>query len=241
MDTKLEYLDDSYVKEFVSRVTLVKDQRFVILDRTFFYPASGGQACDHGKITFESADGSKRIFSVLNVMKKDGLIFHEVDSPGLLDGMHVSCEIDWERRYRLMRSHTAAHILSAVFHRETGAMITGNQLDIDQSRVDFSLENFDKERVRYYFDIANEVIRSGLPISISYMKRHDVEKDAMLCKLAKGLPENILELRIVSIGDFDRQADGGTHVKNTLEIGEIILTEMKNKGAENRRVYFKVV
>jgi misacylated tRNA(Ala) deacylase len=140
-----------------------------------------------------------------------------------------------------MRSHTAAHILSAVFNHEAGAMITGNQLDYDESRVDFSLKDFDKEKVRSYFDLANAIIRKDLPVKVSYMARHDVEKDPNMCKLAKGLPESLKELRIVSIGDFDSQADGGTHVRNTMEIGEIVLTDTKNKGAENRRVYFQLV
>lgn len=240
MDTRLEYLDDSYTREFVSKIILVRDQRFVVLDRTFFYPGTGGQACDHGTIRIDSMGVSDKVYKVISVQKKDGFVFHEVDSPGLFDGMNVFCEIDWNRRYRLMRSHTAAHILSAVFHQETGAMITGNQLDYDESRVDFSLKDFDKEKVRYYFDLANSMIRKGLPVSVCYMARQDVEKDPNLCKLAKGLPESLKELRIVSIGDFDSQADGGTHVRNTDEIGEIVLTDTKNKGSENRRVYFRL-
>lgn len=238
MDTVYEYLNDSYTKEFDSKIILIKDKKFIVFNRTFFYPNSGGQPCDLGEI---NANG--KIFKIINVLKKDGILFHEIDSETdfLSHGMIVSCKLDWERRYKLMRSHTAAHILSNVFNSEAGAMITGNQLDIEESRVDFSLENFNKDKIMEYFEIANKIVQQNLEVSSKYMKRTDVEKDPNLCKLAKGLPTNLNQLRIVSIGNIDSQADGGTHVKNTKEIGEIVFTNMKNKGAENKRVYFKLI
>ena len=138
-----------------------------------------------------------------------------------------------------MRSHTAAHILSEVLHRSTGAMITGNQLDIDKCRIDFSLENYSPEQMKKYIDDANNVISTDLPVSVSSMNKADIDAFKMT-KLAKGLPEGLEKLRIVSIGDFDIQADGGTHVSSTKEIGSIELIKCENKGKNNRRLYFSV-
>ena len=139
-----------------------------------------------------------------------------------------------------MRMHTASHLLSAVFNKESGGLITGNQLGIDESRMDFDLENFDRAKMEDYINKTNDIIFRDLKVSISFMPRSEVEKDHSLARLAKGLPEGIQELRILVIGDVDKQADGGTHVKSTKEIGKLVLLRLDNKGKNRRRVYFKV-
>lgn len=229
------YLDDSYLKKFSTKVKEVKDGKFVVLEETAFYPQSGGQPYDTG--TIRHGDD---VFNVVFVGKFSGFISHEIDKEGLEVGDEVECEINWDRRYQLMKSHTAAHLLSYVFHKFAGAKITGNQLDLEKCRIDFSLEDFDKEKIQDYVLKANEIAAQNVSVDVSYMSRDEAIKDSSLFKLAKALPETLKELRIVSIGEFDKQADGGTHVKNTSELGEIQLLEMKNKGASNRRVYFKV-
>ena len=117
-------------------------------------------------------------------------------------------------------------------------MITGNQLGEEKSRIDFSLEDFDRDKIDSYFSMANAIIAKNHPVSVSYMSRDEAEKDPTLFKLAKGLPEGIKNLRIVSIGDLDHQADGGTHVNSLEEVGTIVFQSAKNKGKSNRRVYF---
>jgi misacylated tRNA(Ala) deacylase len=134
--------------------------------------------------------------------------------------------------------HTAAHVLSAVVHKETGALITGNKLDLEKSRIDFDLENFDRDKLAEYCAKANEIAGKGPGVDAKIMKREEALKIPDVVKLAGCLPPNIPELRIVSIGDFDIQADGGTHVKNTKEIGEIFIIDAENKGKNNRRAYF---
>jgi len=136
--------------------------------------------------------------------------------------------------------HTASHILSGVFHKEAGALITGNQLDLEKSRIDFSLENFDREKIDEFINKSNEIIQEDLPIKIYTISRTDAEKEEGLAKLAKGLPEGIQNIRIVDIEGFDRQPDGGTHVKSTKEVGKIVFLKAENKGKSNRRVYFKL-
>ncbi|MCB9359600.1 alanyl-tRNA editing protein [Candidatus Woesearchaeota archaeon] len=229
------YLDDSYIKEFETRVKTVKDGRFIVLDDTAFYPRSGGQPHDTGRITRKS-DGKE--FNVVFVGKFDGDISHEVQEPGLQEGDQVICSIDWERRYKLMRMHTSAHILCSVFHNEAGALITGNQLDIDKSRIDFSLEDFDKEKIIEYVNKANEIIQEDVPVEFTYITREEAEKQDGLSKLAKGLPEGIDELRVITIGKYDHQPDGGTHVNSTKEVGRIIFLKADNKGKTNRRAYY---
>lgn len=233
--TEALYLDDSYLKEFEAEVVSVKDGKYIILDKTLFYYSSGGQPYDTGKLT---KDGEE--FNVVFVGKFSGEILHEIDKLGLKKGDKVKGVIDWDRRYRLMRSHTAAHVLSAVFHKEAGALITGNQLNVDKSRIDFSLGDFDRGKINEYFEKANEYVKKDLQIKTYYMLREAVEKVPEMQKLAKGLLEGINNLRIVEIEELDKQADGGTHVKSLKEVGEIKFLKADNKGKNNRRVYFSL-
>jgi misacylated tRNA(Ala) deacylase len=233
MDRPL-YLLNSYLKEFEATVTKA-DRNFIVLDQTAFYPNSGGQPSDKGVMERTS---DHKIFGVVYAGKFEGEISHEVDQPGLQAGDRVKCRIDWERRYLFMRYHTAAHVLSAVINRETGAMITGNQIAEDKTRIDFSLDEFSKEKMFSYADEANRIIHKAFPVHFSFLSREELTGD--LVKLAKGMDPNISEFRIVDIQDFDKQACGGCHVKNTSEIGQIHVKEVENKGRSNRRVYFTV-
>lgn len=231
------YLVDSYMKEFDATIKEVSQDRFIILDNTAFYPKSGGQPNDTGTIT--SQDGKQ--YKVIFVGKFNNQISHEVDSAGLKPGDKVHCIIDWERRHRLMRMHTAAHILSQVIHLESNALITGNQLDIEQSRIDFSIDNYDPELLKTYIERSNDMIDKDLPITSEYLPRVEAEKIPQLSKLAGGLPGSIKEVRVLKIGDFDIQADGGTHVRSTKEVGKLSFLKGKNAGKNNRRVYFSLV
>lgn len=233
------YMDDSYIKEFEAEVVSVKDDKYVILSDTAFYPSSGGQPHDTGKLV---CDGKE--YDVVFVGKFSGSISHEVASVGLKAGDKVKGVIDWERRYKLMRSHTASHVLSNVIHEEFGAKITGNQLSEEKIRVDFNMQGYDKEKIIQSIGIVNERLKMDADVSIEYMKREEVLKDPSLVKLANALPPSIEELRIVTIGNkdkpLDRQADGGTHVKNTKEIGQLELIKIDNRGKNNRRIYVKL-
>src|SRR3989338_2408285 len=236
--TEMLYLRDHYMKEFDASVIKVEDNNKIILDRTVFYPESGGQSTDLGVIIRKS-DNQK--FTVLRVIKQKGEIVHEVVESGISVDDEVTGVIDWERRYILMRMHTAAHILSAVINKETGALITGNQLGVDKSRIDFDLENFDRDKIKEYFQKANEIVTRTLPVKFYFMKREQAMEIPDVVKLAKALPLQVSELRLVEIEGVDLQADGGTQVGNTSEIGTIELVSIENKGKNNRRVYYKVL
>jgi Ser-tRNA(Ala) deacylase AlaX len=231
--TKLLYLTDSYLKTCKSRVLSVKDGTSVELDQTVFYPRGGGQVSDKGTIVCGGVT-----YEVNEVVKEEGKVYHKLSVPGLKEGDEVDCLIDWERRYRLMRMHTAGHVLASIMYKKQGILITGNNLDVEKSRFDFSLENFDKSAFQSLVDITNEQIARNLPVEVSFLPREEALKIEGAVKLAVALPPDVKELRMVKIGDVDYQADGGTHVKNTSEIGKLVFAGADNKGKNNRRVYY---
>ncbi len=229
--TRKLFWEDMYRREFEAKVETADGNR-VVLDQTAFNPRGGGLVSDTGTL-----GGAK----VVEVTKEGDEITHHLESPlALRSGDPVRGALDWERRYRIMRMHTTAHILSAVVNGETGALITGNQISPDESRVDFNLELFDKDRMSFYIEKANEAVGRGLEVETYFLKREEALKLPGMVKLANAAPPSLETLRIVQIGDVDTQADGGVHVGNTKEIGRIIGLRTENKGKNNRRLYFTV-
>jgi misacylated tRNA(Ala) deacylase len=228
---KAIYLEDSYIRDSDAIVLSASGDQ-VILDKTSFYPASGGQPSDQGSLYKANEE-----FKVMSAMALDGQIVHIVDREGLKSGDEIHAVLDWERRYRLMRSHTACHILSAVIFRETGAKITGNQIDISRSRVDFSLESFDKAKMSEYVEEANRLMGENRPVKIRVVSRDEALTIPDIVRLAMDVPDRD-EIRVVEIEGIDAQACGGTHVRSTREIGRIKMIKAENKGKSNRRVYF---
>jgi len=231
--TEALYMNDSYLKAWKAKIVSIKENKYLVLDRTAFYPKGGGQPWDEG---FIIKDDKK--FRVVYVGKFSGEISHEVDKSGLQEGDEVSCELDWERRYTYMRYHTASHLISNILYNRANAKITGNQIELDKTRMDFSMIDYSPEKLKAYVDEANEIIEQNLPITVDYMSRQDVLGKPELARLAVGLPKNIKEFRIVRIGDIDEQVDGGTHINHLKEIGKIEVTKTVNKGKNNRRMYF---
>ena len=227
------YLDDSYLWSFSARVMQALDNR-VVLDKTAFYPQSGGQPSDTGVL-----DEGGEIFQVVAAERAEEGIVHILDRPGLKEGDLVSGKLDGDRRYRFMRSHTACHILSAVIFQETGAKITGNQIEQSRSRVDFSLESFDKARMMEYVEKANQIVAERRPVTTRIIYRDEALAIPDLLRLAMAVPDRDM-IRVVEIESVDRQACGGTHVKNTGEVGRIKMIKAENKGKANRRIYFSL-
>lgn len=226
------YIQDSYTKSFDTKVDAVEGDG-VILEETAFYPQSGGQPSDLGSLF---RDGDE--FRVLRVESSGPT--HILDRTGLSPGDSITGIIDWDRRYRFMRSHTACHILSAVIFKETAARITGNQIDLTRSRVDFSLEAFDKTKIAEYVDQANRIISEDHAVNVSLLPRSEALEIPDLVRLAMEVPDRE-EIRVIEIEGVDRQACGGTHVRRTGEIKGIKLLKAENKGKSNRRVYFELV
>ena len=233
--TEFLYLKDSYLKEFDAKIVAINDNS-IELDKTVFYPTGGGQPNDIGVI---SSNGSE--LQVIDVKKQEDKILHYL-SPQirLTADSQIIGKIDWDRRYKFMRMHTASHIIASVFHQKHRALITGNQIGLEKTRFDFSLEGFNRQKIEECIDEANSLIRKNADINVYFLKSEEAMKIPNIVKLAGALPPNLQTLRIVEIEDIDTQADGGTHVKNTKEIGKIELLKMENKGKSNRRVYFKL-
>ncbi len=230
------YMDDSYLKEWDANVESVSQQKFIILDKTAFFPKGGGVEYDIGTITTENKDK----FNVVYTGKFSGKISHEVDKEGLQIGDKVHCTLDWERRYLLMRYHTATHVLSGVLFKDNNLKVTGNQLTTEKARMDLDMEEMNVNIIKNAIGKSNEIIKKELPVQIYYKSREEAEKDPDLFKLAIGFPHKINTIRIVDIKGFDRQADGGCHVKNLNEIGRIVFKDYINKGKNFKRVYFTV-
>jgi misacylated tRNA(Ala) deacylase len=228
------YLNDCYVKEFDATVESVTDGKYVILDRTAFYPQSGGQPHDKGKLIHAGHE-----YPVVFVEKSDDMISHEVESCDLQSGDRVKGIIDWDGRYRFMKYHTACHILSAVIHGQTGAKISGNQIGEDKTRVDFNLENFDRDQINSYEGKVNEIIDDGIDVEIDILPREQAFEIPSVVKLKDAFPPDVQQIRVITIGNIDRQACGGTHVENTGEIPHIEIFKAENKGKNNRRIYFR--
>ena len=230
--TELICLKDSYAKECQATVT-EKNGKDIILDQTVFYPRGGGQPTDFGTINQ---------YRIVNVSKKDGKIIHECEvESDLKVGDKVIARIDWGRRYKLMRMHTAAHILAATAYTELGYQITGNQIEVDQTRFDFSMENFDRAKFDQMVEKCNEKLTQNTDLKVYELPREEALRIPGVVKLANALPPSIAILRIVEIPGIDLQADGGTHVKNVLEVGKIKISRLDNKGAKNKRIYFELL
>ena len=232
MTTARLYQRDSYLRSFDARVTAVRPDG-VVLDRTAFFPTGGGVLGDAGTLT--SPAGS---FRVVETIEDGGDPVHRLEAPGLSVGDAVHGELDWARRFLLMRYHTATHVLTGVMFNDWHVRVTGNQLTPDKGRVDFAFEQFDREILEEGFRRSNAMIAKNLPVRVSFIPAADAHARPGLFKLETGFPHDLPELRLVEIVGFDTQADGGCHVATLAEIGQLQLTKTENKGKVNRRVYF---
>ncbi len=229
--TRKLFWEDMYLRDFNAEVELVDGNR-VVLDQTAFNPRGGGLVSDTGRLNG---------MTVIEATKEGENVFHMLEAPAdLRVGDRVHGVLDWDRRYRIMRMHTSAHILSSVVNAETGALITGNQISPQESRVDFDLAEFDREKLSVFIDRVNEAVKRSLEVKTFFMKREEALSKPGFVKLANAMPPSLEMLRIVQIGDVDTQADGGVHVKNTNEIGKVVGLRAENKGKNNRRLYFTV-
>jgi len=200
--TKALYLEDMNLKEFEAVVKNVSDGRFIVLDQSAFYPKSGGVDNDIG--VFKRLSDNKE-FKVIFARKIENEISHEVEELGLEVGDKILGILDWNRRFELMRYHTAAHVLSGVFFNEGNVKVTGNNLVLGKGRIDFNFPNFDRDLVEKFVKRSNEIIQSDLIVESYYITRDELEQDASLMKLNMGLPKNIKHVRIIDIKSFDKQ------------------------------------
>ena len=233
MDTDQLYLRDAYLRQMDATVVAVDGAR-VALDRTVFYATGGGQPHDTGSI-----DGRR----VLEVAKSDGAIWHllEGDGPAPGPGSTVRGEIDWDRRHALMRTHTAMHLLCGVIWNEWGVPVTGGNMEPLSGRMDFEFDPLPEGfAARVEEMVAAEIVADRL-IEVSFLPRDEAMGDPALIRTKVSLiPADVREIRVVDIVGVDRQADGGTHVRSTSEVGGLRVVKTESKGKGNKRLRVEV-
>jgi misacylated tRNA(Ala) deacylase len=232
--TERLYHMDSYTREFEATIEgVVAESRAVVLDRTAFYPGGGGQPCDYGALSG---------VAVTSVKVNAGKILHVLAGDPPPEGRSVHGALDWERRHRLMRTHTAMHILCGVVFRDYGAQVTGGEMEPLKGRMDFEFERLERALVSRIEEAVNVEVSAARDVRVRLLPREDAFRIPDLIRTKVNLlPADIEEVRTVEIVGLDLQADGGTHVRNTSEVGHIRVVDYKSKGAINKRIYVEVV
>jgi len=237
--TELLYQTDSYLREFDALVVAVKpEERAVVLDRSAFYPGGGGQPCDFGIMVISGV-----LYSVEKVKKQGDEVFHYFggDTPLPSIGSASRGTLNWARRYQLMRTHTALHVLCGVVFRDYGALVTGGDMEPLKGRMDFEFETMRGELVREIESAVNREVTQAREIRVRILPREEAFQIPDLIRTKINLlPEGIQQVRTVEIVGLDLQADGGTHVRHTSEVGHIRVADYKSKGAINKRIYVEV-
>ena len=232
------YATDAYLHEFEAEVVTVDPDRGVALNRTAFYPGGGGQPYDIGMLTWDGGAAE-----VTRAGRGDGLVWHrlpdDVEPPG--PGTVLSGRVDWERRHLLMRTHTALHVLCGVIWQDFGVAVTGGNMEPGRGRLDFELDAMSTELGARVEARMNEEIRRARDIRVAFLDRAQADQDPALIRTKANLiPASINPLRIIDIVGLDRQADGGTHVASTAEVGRVVVTKTESKGRANKRIRLEV-
>jgi misacylated tRNA(Ala) deacylase len=243
MPTALAFLHDAYARSFdavVSHVDRDEDGLRLALERTLFYPTGGGQPHDVGFVRWEG--GSAR---VTDVRKQGDEVWHRLDGgDGAAPppaGTTVHGEIDWERRYQLMRTHTALHVLCGVIWNEWGVPVTGGNMEPLAARMDFELDPTPEDFGARAESLVAAEIAADRPIEVSFIPRAEAVLDEALIRTKVSLvPESVAEIRVVDIVGLDKQADGGTHVRSTGEVGRVRVVKTESKGKGNKRIRIAV-
>ncbi len=238
--TNLLYQTDSYLKEFDAEILRVDSEpRTLVLDQTAFYPGGGGQPYDLGLVRVGGTE-----YPVIKTKKRGADVLHFIGGDAELPkvGASVHGEIDWDRRYKLMRTHTAMHILCGVVFRDYGASVTGGNMDMLKGRMDFEFETMRKELVAEIEENINIEAKKEYDVKVAILPREEAFQIPDLIRTKINLlPKGIDEIRTIEIVGLDLQADGGTHVKNTSEVGEMRVTNYKSKGKINKRIYVELL
>jgi misacylated tRNA(Ala) deacylase len=229
--TDLLFLDDSYLREFDASVAEVGDDGAVSLDRTAFYATGGGQPHDTGTLEWDA--GSARVVDV----RKDGAqVWHTLEGDAPAVGTTVHGTVDWERRHALMRTHTALHVMGGVIWNEWRVPATGGNMDPLSARMDFEFGPLPEGFAERLEAAVNEELAADRPIEVAVVPRDALEQEDLIRTKTNLVPEHVTEVRVVDIVGLDKQADGGTHVRSTAEVGRVRILKTESKGKGNKRV-----
>lgn len=235
--TEKLYLKDSYLREINAKMTNINGSEITV-DNDIFYPNGGGQPADSGKVLYKENE------YLVKDIKKDGenivLVLDRVIDAN--EGDEIKEIIDWEKRYAHMKLHTAIHIIDGVLEKDyNSSLITGNQIYDDRARIDISMEGLTKELASGIIEKANSVISEGHEVNVKFLTKEEASnKNLVRTQPGRELMNTLDIIRVIEISGLDEQMDGGTHVKNTTEVGRIILESFENKGKQNKRLYIKL-
>jgi len=233
--TELLYQTDAYLQKFVAQV-VAHQEGALLLDRTAFYPGGGGQPADHGTVLWQNHQ-----YPVREVKKAGELVLHWVETDPLYTlppvGAEVHGLVDWTHRFQLMRTHTALHILCGVIWRDFGAHVTGAQMQPLEARMDFELEHMSVDFATDIEARINAEVAAEHDVLVRILPREEAFQIPDLIRTKINLlPPSITSVRHVEIVGLDLQADGGTHVANTREVGSIRVVKHESKGKINKRL-----
>ncbi len=231
--TELLYLRDAYATHFTATVTAVREGA-IALDRTLFYPTGGGQPHDTGNLAGLTVSD----------VRKEGLdVWHTVGEGALpAVGDTVDGVVDWDRRHQLMRTHTALHVLCGVIWNEWHVPVTGGNMEPLAARMDFEFDPLPEGFAVRIEELVNGALAADHPIEVGFLPRDTAVHDADLIRTKVSLiPESVTEIRVVDIVGLDKQADGGTHVRSTAEVGRLRVLKLESKGKGNKRVRVEIV
>lgn len=231
--TERIYSKDAYTANMVAEVVATDtDDKRVMLDRTVFYPGGGGQPVDRGSLWVGEDE-----LEVVRVTQDAKGVWHWLAEGLPKVGTRVEGRIDWERRYRLMRTHTSMHALCGVVWEWFRSPVTGGNMEPGYGRLDFELPDWDPQNRTPLEEALNTAIARHLPIEVSFMPREEADKDPGLIRTKVNLiPPSVRTIRVIDIVGLDRQADGGTHVASTSEVGKVKITKIQSKGRGFRRI-----
>jgi misacylated tRNA(Ala) deacylase len=236
LGTELLFLRDAYVAEMRATVTVAEDvegKGRVVLDRTVFYPTGGGQPHDTGRL------GD---LSVTDVRKQDDVVWHYLDGTAPAVGSGVQGTVDWDRRHKLMRTHTALHVLCGVIWNAWATPVTGGNMEPLTARMDFEFDPLPPGFGDQVERLVNAELAAARSVSVSFIPRAEAVLDTDLIRTKVNLvPESVPEIRVVDIVGLDKQADGGTHVRRTDEVGRVRVVKTESKGRNNKRIRIEVV
>lgn len=237
--TEALYHLDCYLKEFTAKVLKTDiENNAVILDRTAFFPGGGGQVADQGVLRINGTE-----YTVTRAKNSPDGVLHilETNSPLPEAGTEITGILDWERRYQVMRTHTAMHILCGTIFRDYGAQVTGGDMEPLKGRMDFEFESMTADLVGVIEQAVNKEVEAARDVRVQILPRDDAFKIPDLIRTKINLlPPHIREIRTVEIVGLDLQADGGTHVRNTSEVGRMRVVDYKSKGKINKRIYIEL-
>jgi misacylated tRNA(Ala) deacylase len=228
---------DAYLRSFTAAITAVDGDGRVTVDRTAFYPTGGGQPHDTGTLCWAGGEAT-----VVGVTKEGGDVWHRLDGEAPPVGTEVEGEIDWNRRYALMRTHTALHVLCGVIWNHWGKAVTGGNMEPLSARMDFEFDPLPEGFGPAVQDLVNAELEKGRPVEVAFLPRAEaVLDDALIRTKVNLVPESVPEIRVIDIVGLDKQADGGTHVASTSEVGRIRVVKTESKGKAFKRIRIEIL